>query len=52
MTILNRLGAQVDVEIKVRKIDAQLKSDLGAGRMDAGIRRALDGHSSGDTRAI
>jgi len=33
-------------------IDAQLKADLDAGRMDAGIRSALADHKAGNTRAI
>ncbi len=52
MTILNRLGSQVEVEIKVRAMDAQLQDDLEAGRMDAGIRRALAEQKAGNTREI
>jgi hypothetical protein len=33
-------------------IDAQLKADLDAGRMDAGIRSALAEHKAGSTRAL
>jgi hypothetical protein len=33
-------------------IDAQLKADLDAGRMDARIRQALADREAGNTRAI
>jgi hypothetical protein len=33
-------------------IDAQLKADLDAGRIDAGIRQALADHKAGNTRAL
>jgi hypothetical protein len=33
-------------------IDAQLKADLDAGRMDASIRQALADHKAGNTRTL
>jgi hypothetical protein len=33
-------------------IDAQLKADLDAGRMDASISQALADHKAGNTRAL
>ncbi len=33
-------------------IDAQLKADLDAGRIDARIRRAVADHRTGKTRAL
>ena len=33
-------------------IDAQLKADLDAGRMDVDIRSALADHKAGNTRAL
>ena len=33
-------------------IDAQLKADLDAGRMDARIRQALADHKAGNTRDL
>jgi len=33
-------------------IDAQLKADLGAGRMDSRIQQALADHRAGSARAL
>ena len=35
-----------------RRIDARLASDLGAGRMDEAIRRALDEDRNGEARPL
>ena len=33
-------------------IDAQLKADLNAGRLDTRIQRALAGHVAGESRSL
>ncbi len=35
-----------------QQIDAQLKADLDAGRIDARIKRALADHNAGKTRIL
>ncbi len=48
---LDDLYAWMD-EHASQRIDAQLKSDLEAGRLDASIRRALAEHAAGETREL
>jgi hypothetical protein len=48
---LDELYAWMD-EHASQQIDARLKSDLEAGRMDASIRRALAEHKAGDAREL
>jgi hypothetical protein len=33
-------------------LDVQIKADLGAGRLDGRISRALDDHRAGDTQVL
>jgi hypothetical protein len=46
-----RLSAWMD-ERYPQPIDTQLKADLSAGRFDESIRRTLEEHASGKTRAL
>jgi len=48
-TELDELYAWMDQDCA---IDAQLKSDLDAGRIDECVARALAGHRAGNTRAL
>jgi hypothetical protein len=48
---VDELSAWMDEQYP-QPIDAQLKADLEAGRMDARIRQALADREAGNTRAI
>jgi hypothetical protein len=48
---VDELSAWMDEQYP-QPIDAQLKADLGAGRLDTRIRQALADHEAGKTRAI
>jgi hypothetical protein len=48
---VDELSAWMDEQYP-QPIDAQLKADLDAGRMDARIRQALADREAGNTRAI